>query len=92
MADGPGRGEGPTEVVLLVCVTCGTEHQLESGETPPDDLSCEKCGGEVFRRFQDAESPDEVRADHAEATGRDLDPDDPPTDTERGDILDLNNA
>lgn len=80
-----------TEVVLLVCVQCGREVQFESGEELPPDLKCEKCGGEVFRRFDDAVRPDEAQADFQDSTERDTDPDDTATDTERGDLLDLNN-
>ena len=91
MANKDEGERAPTEVVLLVCVECGREVQLESGDSPPADLTCEKCGNQVFRRFDDAAVPDEVQADYREATERDLDTDDTATDTERGDLLDLNN-
>ncbi len=85
--DGGSRDTG--DVVLLVCVECGREVQFEGGETPPSDMECEKCGNRVFRRF-DAASPDEARAEFREETERDMDTNDPPTDTEAGDLLDLN--
>ncbi|MEJ2503000.1 MAG: hypothetical protein P8177_06730 [Gemmatimonadota bacterium] len=90
MADEARPGKTSTEVVLQVCVKCGTEYSYEDGETPPADLTCEKCGGEVFRRFDAVARPGEVRADHAASTTRDLDPDDPATDTAAGDLHDLN--
>lgn len=91
MAEEQGQDRGAPEVALLVCVKCGREYQFESGETPPEDLTCEKCGAEVFRRFDDQARPDEVQAEFADTTERDMDTNDPPTDTERGDLHDLNN-
>lgn len=90
MAENEGRGAGP-DVVLMVCVECGREYQFEEGESLPDDLTCEKCGNEVFRRFDDAATPDEVRADFRESTERDLATDDPAGDATRADLHDLNN-
>jgi hypothetical protein len=69
---------------------CGREVQFEEGESPPPDMECEKCGNQVFRRF-DAGSADEARAEFREETERDMATNDPATDTERGDILDMNN-
>lgn len=80
-----------TEVVLLVCMECGREVQFEAGEEPPSDLKCEKCGNEVFRRFDDSSSPDEAGADFRDSTERDTATDDPAGDATRQDLLDLNN-
>ena len=91
MADDREQGAGGTDVVLLVCIKCGTEHAFEGGDTPPDDLECEKCGGEVFRRFEDTTAPGEARADFEDTTARDLDTDDPEGDATPGDLHDLNN-
>lgn len=85
------RREGAAEVVLLVCMQCGREYQFESGESPPEEMTCEKCGGEVFRRFDDQGVPDEVQAEFEDSTERELDTNDPATDTEAGDLHDLNN-
>lgn len=90
MANDESGGGGPTDVVLLVCMTCGREYQYDSGSELPSELECEKCGGEVFRRFDDAAVPDEVQADFREATERDLDPTDAEGDATRGDLHDLN--
>lgn len=84
-----GRGD-PGEVMLLVCMTCGREHQHESGSEPPSELECEKCGGAVFRRFDDAAVPDEVQAEFRDRTERDLDTDDAEGEATRGDLHDLN--
>lgn len=80
-----------TDVVLLVCMECGREVQFEGGEEPPSDLKCEKCGNDVFRRFDDSGSPDEAAADFRESTERDMHTDDTAEDTTRQDLLDLNN-
>lgn len=87
-----GRDQEPTTaVVMMVCLECGTEHTFEAGETPPDDLVCEKCGNEVFRRFEDTAQPGEARADFEAVTERDLDTDDPEGEATPGDLHDLNN-
>ncbi len=86
-----GEEQGATDVVLMVCIECGAEHTFAGGESPPDDLVCEKCGGEVFRRFEDTTSPGEARQDFEDVTARDLDTDDPEGDATPGDLHDLNN-
>ncbi|HUG40788.1 MAG TPA: hypothetical protein VMM12_09895 [Longimicrobiales bacterium] len=78
-------------VMLLVCIECGREHQYEGAEEPPEDLTCEKCGNKVFRRFDDTGAPDDVQSDFRESTERDLAPNDPPGDVTPGDLYDLNN-
>jgi DNA-directed RNA polymerase subunit RPC12/RpoP len=83
------RAREATEGVLtLVCFKCGTEYHYRD-EEPPEELECEKCGNTVFRSFF---SPidDEVAQDFVDSTARELDPDDPETDTAPGDVLDLN--
>ena len=91
MAKEDDRERSGTEVVLMVCVECGREVQFEGGEEPPADLTCAKCGNQVFRRFDDVAVPGEARAEFREETERDLDTDDPAGDAEPGDLLDLNN-
>lgn len=80
-----------TDVVLLVCMKCGRELQLEGDEERPSDLKCEKCGNQVFRVFDDTGSPEEAVADFRDSTERDTATDDPAEDTTRQDLLDLNN-
>jgi hypothetical protein len=77
-----------TTVLTLVCELCGKDYSFED-ESPPEGLKCEKCGGIVFRTFQDSVG-DEAADDFRDTTERDLDPDDPEGDTLPGDILDLN--
>ena len=79
------------QVTLLVCVECGKEYFFEDDETPPDDLTCEKCGNEVFRTFQDNATPDDVQTDFRDSTERDLRTDDAEGEATRSDLHDLNN-
>jgi hypothetical protein len=81
---GSGAGGG---VTTLVCELCGKDYSFED-EPVPAGLKCEKCGGTVFRTFQEALG--EAADDFRDSTERDLDPDDPEGDTLPGDILDLN--
>lgn len=80
-----------TDVVLMVCVKCGKEAQFEDGDVPPSDMKCEKCGGEVFRRFDDNTEPGEAAQDFRETTERDTSTTDSAEDTTEQDLLDLNN-
>lgn len=90
MAEKEQRATGAGDVVLMVCIECGTEYELEAGESA-EGLTCEKCGSEVFRRFQDTASPGDAERDFRETTERDLDTDDPEGDATPGDLHDLNN-
>jgi DNA-directed RNA polymerase subunit RPC12/RpoP len=85
-----GEAEDSGGVLVLVCMTCGREYAFDAGADPPADLKCEKCGNEVFRRFDDAAVPDEAQAEFQETTERDLGPDDPEGDVTRADLHDLN--
>lgn len=76
-------------IVTQVCVECGHEYYFDGAA--PADLTCERCGNKVFRMFFADTSNDEVVADFAESTERDLNTDDPATDVTRGDLYDLNN-
>jgi predicted nucleic acid-binding Zn-ribbon protein len=87
MAD---RERDASGVLVQVCLKCGKQYSFDEQE-PPADLSCEKCGGDVFRSFF-ADSPgDEVAADFRESTERDTLTTDPATDVTRGDLHDLGN-
>lgn len=91
MARGEPGGERDTDgVTLLVCLTCGREYEREGGEAPPKGLRCEKCGGEVFRQFDDSASPNEAQAEFRSETERDLATNDPAGEAEPGDLNDLN--
>jgi DNA-directed RNA polymerase subunit RPC12/RpoP len=77
-----------TGVLTLVCLKCGNEYYFTS-ERPQSGMTCEKCGGAVFREFFSGDG-DEAREDFQETTGRDLDPDDAEGDALPGDLIDLN--
>jgi DNA-directed RNA polymerase subunit RPC12/RpoP len=86
---GDPRGREPrTEVLTLVCEQCGKDYFFED-EPPQPGMTCEKCGGTVFRSFHEVVG-DEAADDFRDSTERDLDPDDPEGDVMPGDILDLN--
>lgn len=91
MAENERSGSDDADVVLMVCMTCGREVQFEGDDTPPSDMKCEKCGSQVFRRFDDSGSPDEASRDFRDSTDRDTDTDDPAEDTTDQDLMDLNN-
>lgn len=85
-----GPTEPPAEGVLtMVCVKCGTEYHFADAP-PPEGMSCEKCGSEVFRDFFTPEANAEAAEDFDHSTARDLDPDDAEGDTLPGDVMDLN--
>lgn len=89
--EAPGKtGEPAHGVLVQVCEQCGKEYFFDD-EQPPDDLTCEKCGGRVFRSFYDVSRDDEAARDFEESTERDLATDAGPSDVERGDVSDLNN-
>ena len=79
----------PTGTVLtLVCEKCGKDYFFED-EPPEPGMTCEKCGGTVFRSFHETVG-DEASDDFRDSTERDLDPDDAEGDVMPGDIMDLN--
>ena len=83
----PGR-EPVDSLLTLVCETCGKNYFFDD-EPPQPGMTCEKCGGTVFRSFYDSVG-DEAADDFRDSTERDLDPDDPEGDVLPGDIMDLN--
>ncbi|MFW6078872.1 MAG: hypothetical protein ACODAE_04580 [Gemmatimonadota bacterium] len=87
----PGRtGRTADGVLVQVCERCGKAYFFDETE-PPADLTCEKCGGVVFRSFFDVSEYDEVEDDFRRSTERDLAPNDDESDVTRADVLDLNN-
>lgn len=88
MAENQQNQGEPADLLTMVCVKCGKEYFFEN-QDPPEGLTCEKCGGTVFRSF-DTVSGDEAAEDFAETTERDLGTDDSGTETMPGDVLDLN--
>ena len=71
-----GAPEGLAEELGKLRAFAANLMQAARPDTPPEDLTCEKCGGEVFRRFDDTAQPGEERAEFESllgvADGRDL--------------------
>jgi len=84
-ASGGAASEG---ILVEICVECGREYTFED-EPPPDDLTCEKCGGQVFRSYFESAEASDAERDFRETTERDTDPDDAEGDVTRGDLVDL---
>jgi DNA-directed RNA polymerase subunit RPC12/RpoP len=84
------QDRGTDGVLVQVCLKCGKEYSFDNTD-PPADLTCEKCGSEVFRSFFAAPADDDVAADFRESTERDTLTTDPGTDVTRGDLHDLAN-
>lgn len=93
--NGEGESGESDDVVLMVCLKCGTEVQLEGAQDPPPDMECEKCGNQVFRRFDggstEADEEDESREDFRDSTERDTATDAGGGEVSRQDLMDLNN-
>lgn len=87
----PGLVGQPTDGILIqICVECGKEYTFDD-EPPAEDLTCSKCGNQVFRSYFEARGYDEVESDFRASTERDLEPNEPESDVTKSDILDLNN-
>lgn len=87
--DAEAGPDAAVEVLTLVCQTCGKDYHFTDAPPPPE-MSCAKCGGTVFRRFESAVG-DEVIDDFRDSTERDLAPHDAEGDVLPGDVIDLNN-
>lgn len=89
---GGGGSGGSGHIIVMTCVECGRDYEFDADDGPPPaDLTCDRCGNQVFRRFDAADVPDEVESDFRESTERDLATDDPAGDATAGDLHDLNN-
>jgi hypothetical protein len=79
--------DGPHGVVTLICMTCGNERFYDTAV--PDAVTCEKCGGTVFRNFATPTEPDEAAIAQLEEQARSISYGDPSPDTMPGDVHDL---
>ena len=79
---------GPRGVVTLVCLTCGKEYFYEQAP-PPSNLTCEQCGGTVFRQFATPTEPDEAAIAQLEEQARSIALDDDSPQTASDDVRDL---
>ena len=78
---------GPRGLVTLVCLTCGKERFFT--QDVPAAVTCEQCGGTVFRTFATPTEPDEAAIDALEAQARSMAYGDSSPDTTIGDVRDL---
>jgi DNA-directed RNA polymerase subunit RPC12/RpoP len=88
-ADTTGAGDADEGVLTLVCLTCGKEYFFADYD-PPEGMSCERCGSNVFRNFFSPTDGDDAAQDFQDSTARNLDPDDAEGETMPGDVMDLN--
>lgn len=79
--------KGPRGLLTLVCLTCGNEKFFDSA--PPNAVTCEKCGGTVFRNFATPTAPDDATIATLEEQARSISYGDASPDTSPGDVSDL---
>ena len=79
---------GPRGVVTLVCLTCGKEKFYEQSPPPPV-VTCDQCGGTVFRQFATPTEPDEATIAALEEQARSIAYGDASPDTAPDDVRDL---
>ena len=79
--------DGPRGVVTVICLTCGKERIFS--QDVPAAVTCEQCGGTVFRTFATPTEPDEAAIDALEAQARSMAYGDSSPDTTIGDVRDL---
>ena len=83
------RNSGPGGIVTMVCITCGNERSFS--RQVPRALTCDKCGGTVFREFDTPTVPDEATLDQLETQARSRSYGDPSPGTSPDEIIDLDN-
>jgi ribosomal protein S27E len=85
--DNMADDKGPTGLVTLICLTCGNEKFFD--RTVPDAVTCEKCGGTVFRTFATPTEPDDASIAQLEEQARSISYGDSSPDTTPSDVRDL---
>lgn len=78
---------GPRGLLTLVCLTCGNEKFYD--QSVPQTVTCERCGGTVFRNFATPTEPDEASIAQLEDQARSIAYGDSSPDTATGDVRDL---
>jgi hypothetical protein len=81
------KHSGPVGLVTLVCLTCGKEQFYDNAV--PSAVTCEQCGGTVFRQFATPTEPDEAAIAQLEAQARSMSFGDSSPETTRDDVRDL---
>ena len=80
---------GPEGVLTLVCLTCGNHKYFD--DAPPTAVTCERCGGTVFRNFFTPTERDEATISQLEETARSIALDEESPDISADELRDLNN-
>jgi hypothetical protein len=83
------KDKGPGGVVTLVCLTCGNEKTFT--DKVPSSLTCDKCGGTVFREFDTPTVPDEATISQLEEQARSISYGDASPETSPDEVRDLGN-
>jgi putative Mg2+ transporter-C (MgtC) family protein len=78
---------GPRGIVTLVCLTCGNEKSYE--RQVPAAVTCDKCGGTVFRQFATPTEPDEATISQLEEQARSISYGDASPDSTPDEVRDL---
>lgn len=81
------KDRGPSGIVTLVCITCGNEKNYD--RAVPDAVTCDKCGGTVFRTFATPTEPDDATIATLEEQARSISYGDSSPDTTADDVRDL---
>ena len=71
----------------MICVTCGNEKFFD--REVPSAITCDKCGGVVFREFDTPAADDEAAASAAEEQARSMAWGDASPDTAPDEVIDL---
>jgi hypothetical protein len=79
--------KGTQGLVTLVCLTCGNERFFD--KEVPNAVSCDKCGGTVFRTFATPTEPDDATIASLEEQARSISYGDSSPDTGSADVRDL---
>ena len=82
--------KGTEGMLTLVCLTCGKEKYF-TDQPPENDVTCDRCGGTVFRSFFTPTVQDVATLSQLEETARSVALDEESPDTTEGDLRDLNN-
>ncbi|MGH7717519.1 MAG: hypothetical protein ACREON_01570 [Gemmatimonadaceae bacterium] len=79
----------PQGVLTLVCLTCGNHKDFD--DTPPPAVTCERCGGTVFRNFYTPTVADDATLAQLEDATRSITLDGGSPGTAPDELRDLNN-
>jgi DNA-directed RNA polymerase subunit RPC12/RpoP len=64
------KHSGPVGLITLVCLTCGKENFYD--KAVPSAVTCDQCGGTVFRQFATPTEPDEAAIASLEEQARSM--------------------